>query len=364
MKSIGYVRSYDGSRTAIAVQENLIRNYCKRCGIKDVEIIVDVANLKADFDRFRDKYVPMSVENLQDRFFKEWTAMVRKIRESEIHVIIVDSILRLFSNYQQKSCFLELCREKGVEIIEICETPPPDSGRIAAVCHFTNVSERKPRVVLEQLDILYKEAVSKFGTVSHIYLDRTLVSSKQKNLKELIQSPYGYKGVVIASLYHIGTYMTVAIQNANRLLDAGVTLYSATEGYIRPISKTHLLDEELRVAIYDREMKYKYPVNCKITEERLRVFIAAKTRWTLGGVYYDSIESGKTELERLASESEKYDLVVLEHFGKFNFRTGQLYKMLNKVKLNIFSIREGGVYFDRGDRDNIQGNLLRTRQHD
>ncbi len=261
MKAIGYVRSYNGCLESIEAQSNLIRAYCLRNGIIDCEICVDTANLRAKFDRYREKRGPISTDNLADRFFPVWTDIIERIRAGEICTIIVDTVMRLFGNQKQEICFFELCREKGVEIIEICETPSPESDRIAAVCHFTNVSEMKPRVVLEQLDILYKEAVSKFGTVSHIYLDKTLVSSKQKNLKELIQSPYGYKGVVIASLYHIGTYMTVAIQNANRLLDAGVTLYSAAEGYIRPISKTDLLDEELRVAIYDREMKYKYPVN-------------------------------------------------------------------------------------------------------
>ena len=132
---------------------------------------------------------------------------------------------------------------------------------------------------------------------------------------------------------------------------------------IRPISKTDLLDEELRVAIYDREMKWEESGMCKITEERLRVFIAAKTKWKLGKVYYDSLESGRSALDRLASESDQYDLVVMEHFGKFDFRTGQLCKILNKIKLNIFSIREGGVYFDKGIKDNVQGDLLRTRQH-
>ena len=364
MKAIGYVRSYNGCLESIEAQTNLISSYCLRNRIVDCEICVDTANLDAKFDRYREKRGPISTNNLADRFFPVWTEIVKRIKTGEIGTIIVDTVMRLFGNQKQKSCFLELCREKGVEIIEICETPSPESDRIAAVCHFTNVSEKKPRVVLEQLDMLYKEAVSKFGTVSHLYFDRTLVSSKQKHLKDLIQSPHGYKGVVIASLYHIGTYMAVAIQNANRLLDAGVTLYSATEGYIRPISKTDLLDEELRVAIYDREMKWEESGMCKITEERLRVFIAVKTKWKLGKVYYDSLESGRSALERLASESDQYDLVVMEHFGKFDFRTGQLYKMLNKVKLNIFSIREGGVYFDRGDRDNIQGNLLRTRQHD
>ncbi len=363
MKIIGYVRSYDGCEEAIESQKSLIQNYCNKTGLLNIEICVDTANLRAKFDRYREKRSPISTDNLEDRFFPVWTEIVGRIKSGEVGTIIVDTVMRLFGNQKQKSCFLELCREKGVEIIEICEMPPPASGRIAAVCHFTNVSEKKPRVVLEQLDILYKEAVSKFGTVSHLYFDRTLVSSKQKHLKELIQSPHGYKGVVIASLYHIGTYMAVAIQNANRLLDAGVTLYSATEGYIRPISKTDLLDEELRVAIYDREMKWEESGMCKITEERLRVFIAAKTKWKLGKVYYDSLESGRSALDRLASESDQYDLVVLEHFGKFDFRTGQLCKILNKIKLNIFSIREGGVYFDKGIKDNVQGDLLRTRQH-
>lgn len=224
-----------------------------------------------------------------------------------------------------------------------------------AVYHATNASESKAYVYERTMQKL-REYASKFGSIEKEYLDKSLLLSQQPEKEKLFHELKNYDVLVVKSFRFLSQNIGVVITELYDMFK-GMEVYSTDDGCL--YMKEPPYEKHLKTAVYHStsvvsgNRKVEDPV-CKETQiEIIKHFIKNKTCWELEDVYCDDIEyqSEKTQtgLLKLIENSSKYDLVICRHFNLVNKRSAKFFSYRNRMKLDMYSMREGCLAWERGN---------------
>ncbi len=229
-----------------------------------------------------------------------------------------------------------------------------------AIYHFTNGSEKRPLINEKQMIALRKFA-SGYGSIEKEYLDKSTKKCAQEEKQKLIEEIINYDVLITKDFYHISLNTGTCISLLQQFLMVGVETHSIEDGCF---TFTDIpFEKELNVAIYHAKyediapsVKQQKKGNCitaRTQVDVLQLFVKKKTKWKVIDVYIDEaqVQSDKNQRNLLAliENREKYDLVLCKDFNTIHWRTAKFCKRRNEMQLDVYSIKEGYLKYERGD---------------
>ena len=215
----------------------------------------------------------------------------------------------------------------------------------AAIYHFTDKSEVRPRVYQTQLKRLETFAVSMGFEVVDVFCDMSLKVCEHTEYKRFLSCCDQYAALIIKDFYHIsentGRFMTELLN----LREKGLQVYTIENGAF--IWDEAPFDTPLRVATYtchfgtSNEMREVIPIKNDI----FTLFIGKKTNWSIIDQYYDKSfrqrEGEQKQLIQLIENRNRYDLLLVHNLNDVHWRTAKFCKIRESLKMDIYSLQEG-----------------------
>ncbi len=215
----------------------------------------------------------------------------------------------------------------------------------AAIYHFTDVSEKRPRIYQEQLKRLEEFATSQGFTVTEIFCDKSLLRSEHSEFDRFLSNPEQFDVLVTKDFYHISKNTMKCMSVMQELRAKDIQIYTLENGSFS--WEYAPFDKPLRVATYccrfgtPNEMKKIIPVQNDI----LRLFTNKKTKWTVMDQYFDESEhqndGEQVQLMELIKNRDKYDLILVHNLNDVHWRTANFCKIREQLHLDIYSLQEG-----------------------
>ncbi len=229
-----------------------------------------------------------------------------------------------------------------------------------AIYHFTDDSGKRPIINEKQMVILRRFA-SGYGTIMKEYLDKSLKKCEQKQKQELMEEIADYDVLVTKDFYHIAVNTGACISLMQKFLTMGIKTYSIEDGKFT-FSDTPF-DRELNIAIYHAKYEDNTPsaqmqkkgnsITAHTQVDVLRLFAKKKTNWKVVDAYIDEAKGQSDDkqknLLKLIENRKKYDLVLCKDFNTIHWRTAKFCKRRNELKLDIYSMKEGYLKYERRD---------------
>jgi DNA invertase Pin-like site-specific DNA recombinase len=214
-----------------------------------------------------------------------------------------------------------------------------------AIYHFTDQSNKRPKIYKDQIKKLENYAVSVDLEVSDIYCDKSLKRCEHTEFERFLANSAQYDALVTKDFYHISKNTGKCINILQQLRDKGIQTYTVENGIFT--WEDAPLDEPLRVATYTchfgppNEMKEVVPVK----NDTLKLFTTKKTNWTVVDQYYDESpcqsDGEQIQMMELIANSDKYDLLLVHNLNDVHWRTANFCKIREQLQLDIYSLQEG-----------------------
>lgn len=354
---IGYIHATENYPSSAVTQHELLAAYCNEYSLKLERIYSDVGNGSAV--ESENGFVQLPERN---KGFEARRKMLQEIESGNVGTILVDSIIRLTVNASETPDLISICEERNVTIIEMKLDAPlentEDNSRIKiAVYHFTDGSMSRQKIVEKDIDCLYsKICAHNTWILQGLYLDRTLVKEKQIKRKEVMEKAYTYDILLTKDFYHIETKTVTFWRTVTRLMNKAVKIYTLADDCLKHFYDPSCLRKGLKVAIYYRGSKLsdynggsKLPNYNEYRMEALKIFAELKTNWSIEKIYVDYMtkySDKQPELEQLILDADQYNLILVDSFGMIHNRTSEFFKIKRQLKVPVYSMKEGGIYYE------------------
>ncbi len=227
-------------------------------------------------------------------------------------------------------------------------------GKKIAVYHFTDKSEKRPKIYKGQLNKLEEYALSlgyPYDDID-IFCDKSLLRSERPEFDRFLECSGQYEALVTKDYYHISVNTMKCMSLLQELKAKGIKVYTIENGLFSwneaPLEKPRKTATYCcRLGPCD-EMKEIIPVHNDI----FKLFIEKKTNWTLVDQYYDESSQingqQQVQLHKLIENREKYDLLLVHNLNNLYYRTSKFCKIRNQIHLDIYSLQEGFLEYKEG----------------
>ncbi len=222
----------------------------------------------------------------------------------------------------------------------------------AAIYHFTDKSDQRPKICKDQLKALQKFAASAGFSAYDIYCDKSLKRRERTEFDRFLSEYAQYDALITKDLYHISKNTGKCMSIMQELQKEGLQIHTIENG---TFSWTEApFNSPLRAASYTcllgtpDEMKELIPVRNDIIE----LFVRKKTMWNLVDQYYDKCRHQKNgdqiQLAQLMEDRDKYDILIVHNLNDIHWRTAHLCKIREKLHMDIYSLQEGLLRYNKG----------------
>lgn len=215
----------------------------------------------------------------------------------------------------------------------------------AAIYHFTDVSNKRPRICIDQINQLKKYTESLGFSVTKIFCDKSILRCERTEFDHFLSGNEEFDVLITKDFYHISKNTMKCMSIMKELSEKKIKIYTLEDGQF--VRKSAPFDKPLRVATYvshfgeSNAMKQILQVNNDI----LSLFIKKKTNWTIIEQYFDESKYKKdgeqVQLMKLVRNREKYDLVLVHNLNHIHWRTANFCKIRKRLQLDIYSLQEG-----------------------
>ena len=215
----------------------------------------------------------------------------------------------------------------------------------AAIYHFTDKSDHRPKIYRDQLNALKAYAVSVGFDAVDVFCDMSLKRSERTEFDRFLLCSDQYDALITKDFYHISKNTGKCICILQELRKKGLQIYSVENGIY--ISENPPLGEALRAASYTRihgspdERKEILPVKNDI----LTLFTAKKTNWILADQYTDQSphqrDQEQVQLKILLDNKDQYDILLVHNLNDIHWRTANFCKIRDQLQMDIYSLQEG-----------------------
>jgi hypothetical protein len=220
-----------------------------------------------------------------------------------------------------------------------------NTGKNAAIYHYTDKSEKRPKIYLDRLNKLEAYAKSLGFTVTETFCDKSLVRSKRTEFDRFLSCCEQFDVLITNDFYHISRNTMKCMRTMQELRSKGLQIYTPVNGIF--IWEDVPLEKPLRVATYachfgtPNEMKEVIPVKNDI----FTLFTNKKTKWTVIDQYFDKSEHQndweQVQLINLLENKDNYDLLLVHNLNDIHWRTANFCKIREQLHLDIYSLQEG-----------------------
>lgn len=218
-------------------------------------------------------------------------------------------------------------------------------GFKAAIIHYTNKSEKRPKIYKDQIKKLEDYAVSLGFEVAQIFCDMSLKRSERTEFDHLLSNCNQYDAVIAKDFHHISPNTMMCFKILQTLKEHHVKVFTTENGIFSWDDPP--LDNNLKVASYccrfgpTNEMKEIIAVQNDI----FKLFVKKKTNWSLINQYFDESEQkrgdAQIQLMKLIQNKDKYDLILVSNLNNLHYRTSKFCKIRQTLHMDICSLEEG-----------------------
>ena len=346
---IAYVRSDTGSFASIAIQKKMIEQFARMHKVECNEFYIDKIQLKRKSKNVSNiRALGYSRAYEKENYYPEFERMILQIIEGNVESILVDMENRLYTYSKQYNFFRSICDKNQVRIIEVAGMPPhePESEMCpVAIYHFTNQSEKRPRIFMKDLDKIYQyvSRQERWDTPT-VFLDYSLRKSEHLQYDRMIKAIDKFQVIVSMDFYHIEDKLGTFIKEAKWLIqEKGIELVSIKDGKLRFL-EDEILNQNYKVAVYDR---WADGAEKNLEIQVFETFVKYKTKWEIKNFYIEKEkierDAEQVEMKRLLKEKDQYDLILVKSFNRFHWRTSMFFKIMRQLGLPVYSLAEGGI---------------------
>lgn len=218
-----------------------------------------------------------------------------------------------------------------------------------AIYHYTDRSEKRPRVCERQMDELRKYADRPGWHVRDVFCDMSVRKSGHPEFERFLEHCGDYDVLVTKDFYHIQYHTRSCLDLMGQIREQGVEIHSVENGTF--MFSAPPLEKKLRVATYFGRAKEYKSVMVDIQNDIYRHFVREKTNWEITGMYTDRLawreEHEQKELQRLIADRDEYDLVLVNHLGAIHWRTAMFCTVREQLKKDIYSLRDGFLGYQK-----------------
>lgn len=222
--------------------------------------------------------------------------------------------------------------------------------KTAVIYHFTDGSDKRPKVYKGQLTALRAFAISKGFHIASVYCDKSLRRYEQTEFNRLIDSADEFDALIVKDLYHLSKNTKQCFRILRNLQDKGVSIYTLEDGdYLCTDNLDAPLFKHLKVATYNciqgRHQNVTPILN--LENEVLRFFTSNKTAWKIIDQFNDislrQVDGDQFQLQELIANNAKYDLLLVKDVNDIHWRTAKFSKLREALNLSIYSLQEGYI---------------------
>ena len=220
----------------------------------------------------------------------------------------------------------------------------------AVIYHFTDVSDKRPKIYTGQLKALNAFAISKGFHITAVYCDKTLRRYEQKEFYRLIDSADDFDALIVKDLYHLSKNTKQCFRILRNLQKKDVSVYTLEDGdYLCTDNSDAPLLKPLKVATYNcLQCRHKNitPI-LNLQNDVLSFFTNNKTAWQIIDRFNDissrQVEGDQPQLQELIANNEKYDLLLVNDVNDIHGRTAKFSEIREALNLSIYSLQEGYI---------------------
>lgn len=220
-----------------------------------------------------------------------------------------------------------------------------------AIYHFTDVSEKRPKIYQKQLNKLTEFSTSLGFDEFEIFCDKSLLRSEHPEFDRFMLCADQFDALITKDFFHISKNTKKCISIMQELSNKGIPIYTIENGCF--YWEEAPFDKPLKVATYccrfgtANEVKEIIPVHNDI----LTLFATKKTNWTVIDQYFDESKlqnnGEQKELTKLLQNKNKYDLLLVHNLNDVHWRTANFCKIREQHQLDIYSLQEGFLKYNK-----------------
>lgn len=219
----------------------------------------------------------------------------------------------------------------------------------AAIYHFTDKSNHRPKIYRDQLHALKAYAASVGFDVVDVFCDKSLKRSERSEFDRFLSCCDQYDALITKDYYHISKNTGKCLSIMQDLRNKGLKILTLVNGIF--IWEDSPLKTPLKVATYSchfgtpDEIKEVFSVKNDI----LRLFIDKETSWTLIDQYSDKSDRQRdgeqVQMKKLLDNKDQYDLLLVHNLNDVHWRTANFCKIWEIFGKDIYSLKEGFIKY-------------------
>jgi len=222
----------------------------------------------------------------------------------------------------------------------------------AAIYHFTDHSERRPKVYKNQVKVLENFATHMGLCIESVYCDTSRLRYEREEFDRFIAAADQYEALLVKDLYHISLNTKECFRTIRQLLDRGISVYTLENGsFLCTDDPDKPLAEVMKVATYNciqgRHKKENIKSLIEIEDEILRLFVKNKTHWQIIEQCHDvsirQVGGDQVQLLKLIACKNDYDLLLVNNVNDIHWRTCNFARTREILGLNIYSLQDGYI---------------------
>ena len=221
-----------------------------------------------------------------------------------------------------------------------------------AIYHYTDRSEKRPKVYKNQIKVLETFAAYKDLCVESVYCDNSRLRNEREEFDHFIADAGRYDALLVKDLYHINLNTKECFRIIGELLKKGISVYTLENGsFLCTDDPEKPLAEGLKVATYNciqgRHVKENIESLISVEDEILRLFVKSKTSWQIIDQCHDvsihQVGGDQVQLLKLIACKSNYDLLLVNNVNDIHWRTCNFARIRENLGLNIYSLQEGYI---------------------
>lgn len=219
----------------------------------------------------------------------------------------------------------------------------------AAIYHFTDKSEHRPKICKDQLKALENFSASAGFSAYDIFCDKSLKRRERTEFDRFLSEYVQYNALITKDLYHISKNTGKCMSILKDLWDKGIQVFTLENGTFywekAPFS------ESLRAVTYTCHFgpATEFREVISVRNDVSKLFINKKTEWSLEAQYYDDSlrqrDGEQVQLMDLLDKANCYDILVVHNLNDIHWRTANFCKIRERLRMGIYSLQEGFLPF-------------------
>lgn len=213
----------------------------------------------------------------------------------------------------------------------------------ACIYHFSANSESK--ICRKHLIEITEYANRKGYDIEEVYIDSSLKQSEKTEHTRMLGTAEKYNCLFLRDLFHLNKWTVKCMAYVKNLQEQKTLVSSMHSGDIILENGKSDFMKEKKILFYHSKVNMSDEREYSTQKAIVELFCREKTKWTIVDSIYEEYPKksvhGQPKLWGLGNLAGKYDLVIVQSFGRLDLQTARFEKIVNLLNVDVYSLQEG-----------------------